>query len=317
MKDYVIGVDLGGTKISCALATIAGIVESKWTIPTEAHLGEKVVLDNIIDSINKVMELGKVSIDEIKAIGIGSPGPLDIEKGIVVTTPNLPFKNFKLVEPIKKEFNVPVFLDNDANVAAIGEYMLGAAKGLKNMIYVTVSTGVGGGAVLDGKVYRGSTYNALEVGHMTLDPFGPTCGCGNNGCLEAMSSGTAIARRANEALRSKVETSLRKYETVTSYEVFEEAKAGDIVAKEIIDRALTYLGIGIANMITSFDPEIIIIGGGVSKAGDIVFDKVKEVVNRRNFKTMAENCKIVPAGLGTNAGMLGAVALAMLESKNL
>lgn len=317
MKDYVIGVDLGGTKISCALATVAGIVESKWTIPTEAHLGEKVVLDNIIDSINKVMELGKVSIDEIKAIGIGSPGPLDIEKGIVVTTPNLPFKNFKLVEPIKKEFNIPVFLDNDANVAAIGEYMLGAAKGLKNMIYVTVSTGVGGGAVLDGKVYRGSTYNALEVGHMTLDPFGPTCGCGNNGCLEAMSSGTAIARRANEALRSKVETSLRKYETVTSYEVFEEAKAGDIVAKEIIDRALTYLGIGIANMITSFDPEIIIIGGGVSKAGDIVFDKVKEVVNRRNFKTMAENCKIVPAGLGTNAGMLGAVALAMLESKNL
>lgn len=317
MKDYVIGVDLGGTKISCALATVAGIVESKWTIPTEAHLGEKVVLDNIIDSINKVMELGKVSIDRIKAIGIGSPGPLDIEKGIVVTTPNLPFKNFKLVEPIKNEFNVPVFLDNDANVAAIGEYMLGAAKGLKNMIYVTVSTGVGGGAVLDGKVYRGSTYNALEVGHMTLDPFGPTCGCGNNGCLEALSSGTAIARRANEALRSKVETSLRKYETVTSYEVFEEAKAGDTVAKEIIDRALTYLGIGISNMITSFDPEIIIIGGGVAKAGDIVFNKVREVVNRRNFKTMAENCKIVPAGLGTNAGMLGAVALAMLESKNL
>lgn len=317
MKDYVIGVDLGGTKISCALATVAGIVESKWTIPTEAHLGEKVVLDNIIDSINKVMELGKVSIDKVKAIGIGSPGPLDIEKGMVVTTPNLPFKNFKLVEPIKKEFNVPVFLDNDANVAAIGEYMLGAAKGLKNMIYVTVSTGVGGGAVLDGKVYRGSTYNALEVGHMTLDPFGPTCGCGNNGCLEAISSGTAIARRANEALRSKVETSLRKYEKVTSYEVFEEAKAGDMVATEIIDRALTYLGIGIANMISAFDPEIIIIGGGVSKAGDIVFDKVKEVVNRRNFKTMAENCKIVPAGLGTNAGMLGAVALAMLESKNL
>lgn len=317
MKDYVIGVDLGGTKISCALATVAGIVESKWTIPTEAHLGEKVVLDNIINSINKVMELGKVSIDDIKAIGIGSPGPLDIEKGIVITTPNLPFKNFKLVEPIKEVFNVPVFLDNDANVAAIGEYMLGAAKGLKDMIYITVSTGVGGGAVLDGKVYRGSTFNALEVGHMTLDPYGPTCGCGNNGCLEAMSSGTAIARRAKEALRSKVETSLRKYETITSFEVFEEAKAGDVVAKEIIDRALTYLGIGIANIITSFDPEIIIIGGGVSKAGDIVFDKIKEVVNRRNFKTMSENCKIVPAGLGTNAGMLGAVALAMLESKNL
>lgn len=317
MKDYVIGVDLGGTKISCGLATVAGIVEAKWTVPTEAHLGETVVLDNIINSINKVMELGKVSVDNIKAIGVGSPGPLDIENGLIITTPNLPFKNFNLVEPIKEEFEVPVFLDNDANVAAVGEYMLGAARGLKNMVYVTVSTGVGGGAVLDGKVYRGSTYNALEVGHMTLDPFGPTCGCGNNGCLEALSSGTAIAKKAKEALDSKVETSLRNYEKVTSYEVFLEAEKGDMVAKEIIDRAMFYLGIGIANMITAFDPEMVVIGGGVSKAGDIVFDKVKEVVNRRTFKTMSENCKIVPAGLGVNAGMLGAVALAIVESENM
>ena len=315
MKKYVIGVDLGGTKISTAISTIEGNILANVLLPTKAEEGEAAVLGRIVQSIDEVIVGSSTSIDEIEAIGIGSPGPLDAKKGIIITTPNLPFKNYNLVQPLKEKYNIPVYLDNDANAAAIGEYMFGAGKGKNSIVYFTVSTGVGGGAVLDGKVYRGHTSNALEIGHTTVDPNGPRCNCGNLGCLEAMSSGTAIAKKGKEAVSTNVETSLKKHDTVTSYEVFKEAEAGDEVAKDIIDNALTYLGIGVANAIATFDPEMIIIGGGVSKAGDIVFDTVKKVVNKRCFKSMAESCEIVPAGLGSDAGVVGAVALAIIESR--
>ena len=316
MKNYVVGVDLGGTKISTALSDFEGKVISQTTIPTDAQEGEIPVLNRIMSSIEKVISEGKVSYDDIKGIGIGSPGPLDAKTGVIITTPNLPFKNFNLVKPISEKFNIPVFLDNDANVAAIGEYMFGAGKGADNVVFFTVSTGVGGGAILNGKVYRGHTSNALEIGHMTVAPEGPRCNCGNRGCVEATSSGTAIARRAAEALATNVETSLRKYDKVTSYEVYLEAKAGDAVAKEILDEAMNYLGIAVANAVTIFDPEYVIIGGGVSKIGNVLFDTVRQVVDKRCFKSMAESVKIVPAGLGTDAGLIGAVALALLETSD-
>ncbi|MPQ43271.1 ROK family protein [Clostridium tarantellae] len=315
MKNYVVGVDLGGTKISCALADLNGKVISQNTIATNANEGEVPVLNRIINSIETVIEDGKVTIEDVKAIGIGSPGPLNSKTGIIITTPNLPFKNFNLVDPLKNRFNIPVYLDNDANVAAIGEFMFGAGKGTENMVFFTVSTGVGGGAILNGKIYRGSTSNALEVGHATVAPnSGLRCNCGNIGCLEALSSGTAIGKRGKDAIATNIDTSLKQYENVTSYEVFKEAEKGDKVSKEIIDTALNYLGIGVANAIATFDPDMVVIGGGVSKAGNIVFEKVQEVVNTRCFKSMAEHCKIMPAGLGTDAGVIGAVALALLES---
>lgn len=316
MKNYVIGVDLGGTKISTALSTLEGNILSQTVVPTNARDGEEKVLNRIISTIEEVINGANVPKDEIGAIGIGSPGPLDAKKGVIITTPNLPFKNYNVVQPIREKFDIPAYIDNDANVAAIGEFMFGAGKGKENIVFFTVSTGVGGGAVLNGQAYRGNTSNALEIGHMTVNPNGPRCNCGNIGCLEAISSGTAIGKRGQEAVESKVETSLRKYDQITSYEVFVEAKNGDEVAMEIIDNAMNYLGIGVANAISIFDPEMVIIGGGVSKVGDIMFDKVKEVVNKRCFKSMAESCEIVPAGLGSDAGVMGAVALAILENKN-
>lgn len=316
MKKHVIGIDLGGTKISCALANLEGKVESLFVIPTEAELGEKRVLDNIINVIEKVMVEGRSTLDEVKAIGIGSPGVLDLDEGVIITSPNLPFENFELIKNLKKKFeDVDIYLDNDANIATIGEYVLGAGKGKDNIVYVTVSTGVGGGAILNGQVYRGINSNALEIGHMTLDPNGPICGCGNFGCLEAISSGTAIAKRAREAVLSKVETSLKNYETITSYEVFKEAANGDAVANEIVDKAMTYLGIGIGNIMVAFNPSMVIIGGGVTNVGDVLFNKVREIVKRRTFKTIHEECEIVRAKLGGDAGVLGAVSLALLESK--
>lgn len=314
MKRYVIGVDLGGTKISTALSTMDGEILSNQVVATNAVEGEEAVLGRIISTIEKVLSDGNVTIDNVQAIGIGSPGPLNAKEGIIITTPNLPFKNYNVVQPLRDKFSIPVYLDNDANVAAIGEFMFGAGKGKETIVYFTVSTGVGGGAILDGNIFRGNTSNALEIGHITVNPNGPRCNCGNIGCLEAMSSGTAIGKRGREAVSTNVETSLRNYNEITSFEVFTEAAAGDAVAKDIIDEALTYLGIGVANAISIFDPQMIIIGGGVSKAGDIVFDKVREVVNKRCFKSMAQACEILPAGLGADAGVVGAVALAILQS---
>ena len=259
--------------------------------------GEKNVLERIIIVIEKVIEESKVNKDKISAIGIGSPGPLDAKRGTIITTPNLPFKNFNIVDPIKDRFNIPVYLDNDANAAAIGEYVFGAGKGTNNMVFITVSTGIGGGAILNGKIYRGNTCNALEIGHTTIEKDGPRCNCGNYGCAEVLASGTAIGKLAREAVEKGEKTSLCTYEKLTAYEVFKEAEKGDNVAQNVLNKALNYLGICVANVIASFDPEMVIIGGGVSKGGNIVFEKLNEVVTNRCFKVMSESTKIVPAAL--------------------
>lgn len=316
MKKYVVGIDLGGTKISTALSDFDGNIISNVVVPTNAVEGEMPVLNRIIGTIEEVLSKANVKTTDVESIGIGSPGPLDSNTGIIITTPNLPFKNFNVTSPIKERFDIPVYLDNDANVATIGEFMFGAGKGKKNVVFFTVSTGVGGGAIVNGNIYRGSTCNALEIGHTTVAPNGPRCNCGNIGCLEAVASGTAIGRRGQEAVSTNVETSLKQYDKITSYEVFLEAGKDDEVAKSIRDEALDYLGIGVANAVSIFDPEMVIIGGGVTQVGDILFNRVREVVKRRCFKVMSENCEVVPAGLGTNAGVVGAVALAILESKN-
>lgn len=311
---FVVGIDLGGTKISGAVASFDGNIISQYTLPTKAEEGEMAVLERIITVAEKVIVDFKVNREKIVAIGIGSPGPLDAKEGKIITTPNLPFKNFNIVKPLKDKFNIPVYLDNDGNAAAIGEYVFGAGKGTSNMVFITVSTGIGGGAVLNGKIYRGNTSNALEIGHMTLEKDGPRCNCGNYGCAEALASGTAIGRAAREEVAKGADTSLASCENITSYEVFKEAEKGDAVAQKVLDKALSYLGICVANIVTSFDPEVVVIGGGVSKGGNIVFEKVKEVVSDRCFKSMAESTKIVPAALGTDAGVIGAVALAIMET---
>lgn len=312
-KKYVVGVDLGGTKIYTALVDLDGNIVREVTVKTEAHKGEEVVLEKLLNTIDDV--LVGIDIMEVKAIGVGSPGPLDIEKGLIVYTSNLPFKNFNIVQPIKNKYKIDTYLDNDANVATLSEYMFGAGKGSKNMVYVTVSTGIGGGAILNGSLFRGSTSNALEVGHTTVMKGGPRCGCGNTGCAEALASGTAIMKRAREAVESKVETSLKSYEEVTAKEVFLESEKGDKVSQDILNDALSYLGITISNIANSFDPDKIIIGGGVSEAGRIVFDKIDYEMQRRCLKTIYNNCKIEKAVLGSKAGVLGAAALAILEGK--
>lgn len=313
MEELFVGVDLGGTKIYTALSDKEGNILNELVIPTEAEKGPSHIVDKIKYSIKQVSR--NIDKGRIKAIGIGSPGPLDIKNGLIAEPPNLPFKNYNIVKDLNEEFNVPVFLDNDANVATLSEYMFGAGEGTNNMVYVTVSTGVGGGAILNGKIYRGSTGNALEVGHTTINRGGSRCGCGNRGCVEATTSGTAIMKAAQDAIKSNVETSLKDYEEVTAKEVFIEASKGDKVSIEILDETLSYLGIAIANYANTFDPDLIVIGGGVAGAGQIVFDKINEEMERRCLKTILNNCKVVSSKLGNKVGILGALALAMIESK--
>ena len=310
-KKYVVGVDLGGTKIYTALVDLEGNIVKEKTVETLAHEGEQAVKERIIDTINYVIDGTDKNL--IKSIGIGSPGPLDVKNGVILESANLPFKNFEIVKSIKETYDLPTYLDNDANVATLGEFKFGAGKGTENMIFITASTGIGGGAVLNGKLFRGATGNALEVGHMTVSTEGPRCGCGNVGCAEALGSGTAIGKRAKEAVLSNVKTSLKNYDNVTSKEVFKEAANGDRVAKKILNTSLTYLGIAVANTITNFDPEKVIVGGGVVNGGDIVIDTIKNVVEERCMAAFVENCTIEKAVLGGKAGVLGAAALAITE----
>ncbi|MEG0296890.1 MAG: ROK family protein [Clostridium sp.] len=310
-KKYVIGIDLGGTKIYTALTDLEGNIIKEKIVETEANKGNDVVLKNIFRTVEYVIE--GIDVELIKAIGLGAPGPLDVKAGKIVYTPNLPFKDFDIVSPIRDGFNLPTYLDNDANAATLGEFLFGAGKGTTNMVFITCSTGIGGGAILNGKIYRGSTSNALEIGHTTVSRTGTRCGCGNIGCAEVMASGTSIMRRAKEAVASSAITSLKEYENVTAKEVFEEAAKGDRVSKSILDEALSYLGITVANLANAFDPDMIIVGGGVANGGPIVFEKIAEEMQDRCLKIILQNCRIEKAKLGGKAGVLGAAAIAITE----
>ena len=205
MSKLFIGVDLGGTKIYTALADESGNILKEIIKPTEASKGYEQIVEKIKDSIRYVSK--DLKDEKVVSIGIGSPGPLDIKNGLIVDPPNLPFNNFNIVKALEDEFKLPVFLDNDANAATLAEYKFGVGVGTTNMIFITASTGVGAGVVLNKSIYRGSTSNALELGHTTVHYSGNRCGCGNRGCVESMSSGTAIKKQADEALKSNIETS--------------------------------------------------------------------------------------------------------------
>lgn len=313
MGEFYIGVDLGGTKIYTALATKEGKILKETIVPTDASKGVLQIVDKIINSIKFVLDGKETS--EIKAIGIGSPGPLEVKKGIIAEPPNLPFRNYNIVAKLEEEFEIKVFLDNDANAATLAEYTFGAGIGCENMVFITASTGVGAGAILNGRLYRGSTSNALELGHTTVKYDGAVCGCGNRGCVESLASGTAIKRIADaRVIGTGVETSLSKYEEITSKEVFEEATNGDVLAKEIIRECIGYLGVGVANAANAFDPDMIVLGGGVINGGDIIFEIIEEEMKERCLNTILDNCKVKPAKLGGKAGVFGAIALAIVES---
>jgi glucokinase len=239
---------------------------------------------------------------------------VDLAAGKVFNPPNLPgWNDVSLVSHIQSALGLPAVLENDANAAALGEFRYGAGKGVRSLVYFTVSTGIGGGIILDGKVWHGLKDAAGEVGHMTVCPDGPVCGCGSRGCLEAMASGPSIARRAREAVAAGRSTRLREVPVVTSADVVRLAQEGDAVAREVWDAAVKFLGIGVAAAITILAPERVVLGGGVTRAGDFLFDPLRAEVRRRVKLVPVESVPILPAMLGPDVGILGAAALAMGE----
>jgi len=313
-KDKYIGIDLGGTKILTAVADDNGEIIARVKLATETELGQERIKKNIFKSIYKVLEKTDIKIEKIKSIGIGSPGPLNVEKGIIYESANLPIKNMEIVDLIEKETGINTYLQNDANTAALGEKVFGAGKEADDLLYITISTGVGGGIIINGKIYYGHTGNAGEIGHMTVDPTGPKCGCGNYGCLESFSSGTAIKNMAKKAIENDESTlskKLAKDQKLSAKLVAKAAAKGDQKALDIFAKAGYYLGIGIANLVNIFNPEMIILGGGVLKAKEYFLDRAKEEFKKRALKAPADIVKIKEAVLEDEIGVKGAIAVAM------
>ena len=313
-KDKYIGIDLGGTKILTAVADDNGEIIARVKLATETELGQERIKKNIFKSIYKVLEKTDIKIEKIKSIGIGSPGPLNVEKGIIYESANLPIKNMEIVELIEEETGINTYLQNDANTAALGEKVFGAGKEADDLLYITISTGVGGGIIINGKIYYGHTGNAGEIGHMTVDPTGPKCGCGNYGCLESFSSGTAIKNMAKKAVENDESTLIKKLakdQKLSAKLVAKAAAKGDQKALDIFAKAGYYLGIGIANLVNIFNPEMIILGGGVLKAKEYFLDRTKEEFKKRALKAPADIVKIKEAVLEDEIGVKGAIALAM------
>jgi glucokinase len=317
---YIVGIDLGGTNIVCGcVAEDGSSIHGIQNVPTGAEEGPDAVVRRIIEAAQASIAATRREVPgaEIAGVGCGAPGPLDTRTGVVLLTPNLGWVNMPLRQRIFEGLGLTAALDNDANCAILGEWWQGAARGCRIVVGLTIGTGIGGGIIIDGRLYHGASDIAGEVGHVTIDAHGRRCKCGNYGCIEAYASGPNIALRAIEAIESGAATSLPSYvggdlSRVTAQVVYQAAQAGDEVAQEVVRDTAKYLGAAVAGLINIFNPEAIVICGGVTQAGDSLFEPLRREVSRRAFKPAVQVCRIVPGELTGVAGVYGA-ARAFLE----
>jgi glucokinase len=322
MPDYVVGIDLGGTKIMGAVVDAKGKMVSRVMKLTQAERGPVPVLDRIVDVIKEAVSASaggpadrkRIGMDNIAAIGIGSPGPLDPDKGIVVFTPNLPgWRDIHVVEYVEKATGKKVFMDNDVKVGVLGEQAFGAGRGVRTLIGLFVGTGIGGGVIIRGKLHRGFSKQAGELGHTVIDYKGPKCGCGQSGCLEAMASRQAMCRKIAEQVKAGKETVIRETDPmqITTRMMVDALRKKDKVVTDVMTDALEILGIGIASISHVVSPEMVIIGGGIVDAlDDEMMDVIVNSAKKRALPLVMDNVKFVRASLGEDAGVLGASVLA-------
>lgn len=310
---YIVGVDLGGTNIVVGTVAQDGSeILGIESAPTAAEKGADAVVDRIVELVRRT--IAKAPGKEIAGVGIGSPGPLDTKTGVVILTPNLGWHNMPLRDRVAAGVGLPTELDNDANCAVFGEWWRGAARGTEHVVGLTIGTGIGGGIVLNGDIYHGASDMAGEIGHMTIDSMGRRCKCGNYGCLEAYASGPQIAARAVEGIESGAESALPRYvggdlSKVTAQTVYEAAHDGDEYALEVVRDTAKFLGAGVASILNIFNPQVVVICGGVTLAGDKLFLPLRSEVQRRAFKPAVDVCRIVPGELTGTAGVWGAAAV--------
>lgn len=319
---YYVGIDLGGTNI------VAGVVDGDYNIIAKASTKtncprpEKEIAEDMAKMAVQAVENAKLTMDDIEWIGIGTPGIANSATGIVERANNLGFINTPLVKYVKEFIgrnDTPVYIENDANAAAYGEYVAGAAKGAKNAVCITLGTGVGAGIVIDGKIYAGSNFAGAEIGHTVIEVGGAPCTCGRKGCFEAYSSATGLIRMTKESMAENPDSIMNKMAEergkVTARTSFDCMRAGDKYAKAIVDKYIKYLAAGITNTINTFQPDILCIGGGVCNEGDPLLLPVKAIVEEEDFANKSEKrTEIVIAKLGNDAGLIGAAFLGRANS---
>lgn len=318
----VIGIDLGGTTAKIGILSQSGDILSKWELSTDISEEGTKIVPNIIQSIKAYLDSEKLSSEDFLGIGMGTPGTVNRKNGTVIGAFNL---NWKTLQPIREQFEsstgIPFFLDNDANVAALGEQWKGAGNNETNVSFITLGTGVGGGLVTDGTLIHGAVDAAGEVGHITVEPGGYECTCGKKGCLEQYASATGIVRLARDLAKeyseeSDLKTLVLSNDPLDSKAIFDAAKAGDTYANFVVDRFAYYLGLALGNIANILNPSTIVLGGGVSKAGEFLVEKVSKVVEEFTFPTIRSVTKIKIAELENDAGMIGAASLVINELEN-
>ncbi|WNB93546.1 ROK family glucokinase [Bacillus sp. NEB1478] len=315
MGKWLVGVDLGGTTIKIAFITMDGHIVEKWEIPTNIENDGKSIVKDIAESIKNQLELLSETKEKLAAIGMGAPGFIDMKTGFIYHAVNIGWRDYPLKEELEKETGLTVIIDNDANIAAIGEMWRGAGDGEGNLLMVTLGTGVGGGIIVNGHIMHGTNGMAGEIGHITSIPEGgASCNCGKTGCIETIASATGIARIAKEKAQSDKSSALYKILSDTgeliAKDVAEAAENGDNAAIETLDEVSFHLGLVIANLSNSINPGKIVIGGGVSKAGDILMSRLEKQFRRFALPRVAEGAELKVATLGNDAGIIGGAWLA-------
>jgi glucokinase len=305
------GFDIGGTNIKGVITDETGRILKYRDTATPAT--GKAIDNAIAEMIITLSSAASVSKDQIPAIGIGAAGSIDRNKGIVITSPNIPaWKNYPICRNVEKLTGIKVYLENDATAACAGVWWHNIKNKYKNWIMLTLGTGIGGGAVIDGRLFTGQTGSSMEVGHMSLDPHGPLCPCGNRGCFELYSSATALVKHVKTGMKSFTGSKLKllNVNEITAKRIYEEALAGDPLALDGLNHVSIYLGIGIANLINIFNPEAVVIGGGLSQANKLLFPKMKEIIKERAMKGLKENVKIIAVKEQSMIAALGAARIA-------
>jgi glucokinase len=312
---FVIGVDLGGTNARAALITRDGRIARQSRRPSLQDHAPDATLGQIVEACREVIAAEGITAAQVGGVGIGLPGIMDIQTGVCFWSPNFAqWQDVPIGPTVSAGLGIPAFILNDAKCAALGELVYGAGKGVRTMVMITLGTGIGGAFVVDGRLLIGPNGSIGEVGHHTLDPNGPRCGCGNFGCWEALCARDAIIERADRKLQAGSPSLLRELAPrggVTPELVSRAAAAGDAVAREVLDETGYYLGIGVANLINMLNPERFVIGGGIALAGDLLFAPLRRTVDPRAVPLQRKTAEIVPALLGDNAGVMGAAALVL------
>jgi len=320
---YVIGIDMGATNIVTVLSSKDGKIISRATRKTLGSEGKEKTMSQIVNSAKSILKEGEklgVSVKSILGMGVGGPGPINSEEGIMYVAPNIPgWVNTSLVKELGDELDMPIYLENDANAAALGEWWMGAGRDVDNLVLLTLGTGIGGGIIIDGHVLHGIKYTAGEIGHMVIHEDGLLCGCGNRGCLEAYASAKAVVNRTIAEIKKGKKTKLtdivkNDLGKINCKMVFGTARKGDELCKKIVADTGKYLGIGISNIVNILNPQMVVLSGGMAKAGNLLFDPVRKYVKEHAFTAAVEGVKIVPTKLGPNAGAIGAVAFVLKKN---